>query len=479
MSHSRSAKQTRVNQAAENIERQKSSHFRGRAKVPLEFLHFSEHSPRQLDRGNVERLRDVFREQGVKRLTSGNHIPAVVGKDDLERAVQLSGLSLLDILNGSQDKPPLLRFPDGFRLECLHGKHRVEAAKLSAWWTVTLYSAGTPSATYLSEQAKTSLIEDYSSSQKFSDGLVFRKLVEYETSDPYSRQHWWSWLTDCKKDILSRIFAHKEYNAALREMIRIPALLEDINITVWHKIIATRSDEEFLHYINRIMATFDHICGRQARLWIALDSETVAQLQSRCPGASLKDSRYLQSQLRERRIFRAVDDATREEIWTRLSAVKYLIPTLASLQQDFKYIRGPAKAVYDLLKCPKSGRRGRQILRGMAESTFLMPRLDGKITIQVTDGSTQEIAGHVDDQFEVAFQQLYLFAMRESWDLVNDCPLKEQARKTPTARSADPIVWYGFAKFACSQGFDLPEIQRLIKTNPFEEKARQALPKGQ
>lgn len=232
--------------------------------MPLDFLYFSEHSPRDLDRGNVERLMGVYCDEGVKRLKHEHCIPAIVGKDDLLSAIHLSGLSLVQLLNSSQGDPPRLTFPEGFRLQCLHGKHRIEAAKLSAclqgqdrWWTVMLYSEGTPPAarcsnarisqhkTYagLSTQARRSLVEDYSSSQLFSDGLVFRKIVEYEASDDYSRQHWWSWLTDCKRDILGRIFAHTEYNAALRKLIRIPALLEDLNITVWHKIIATRSDE--------------------------------------------------------------------------------------------------------------------------------------------------------------------------------------------------------------------------------------------
>ncbi|RYN74723.1 hypothetical protein AA0120_g12233 [Alternaria tenuissima] len=469
-------KQARVSEAEEDIERQKSSHFRGRAKVPLEFLHFSEHSPRDLDRANVERLMGVYRDEGVKRLQHEHHIPAVVGKDDLLSAVHLSGLSLVHLLNSSQGNAPRLTFPEGFRLNCLHGKHRIEAAKRSAclqgqdrWWTVTLYSEG------LSTQARRSLVEDYSSSQRFSDGLIFRKIVEYETSDDYSRQHWWSWLTDCKKDILGRIFAHTGYNAALRKLMRIPALLEDFSITVWKKIIATRSDEEFLHYITHILATFDRICGRQRRLWTALDRETVALVQSRCPGASLDDLRYLQGLMHEGRIFRAVDDATRQEIWTRLREVKHLIPTLGSLQQDFKYIRGPAMAVCKLLSPVKGGRQGRRTLRNLAESAFLVPLPNGKVTIQVTDDETQEIAGDVGDQFEAGFQQLYLFAMRESWNLVNDCPRKELARKTPSSRPPDPVVWHDFAQLAYTLGFESPEIQRLRQTNPFEEKARQVL----
>jgi hypothetical protein len=231
-----------------------------------------------------------------------------------------------------------------------------------------------------------------------------------------------------------------------------------------------------LHYITRIITTFDRICGRQKRLRIALDWETVAHVQSRCPGASLNDLRYLERLIDERRIFRAVDDDTRQEIWTRLREVKHLIPTLGSLQQDFKYIRGPAKAVYRLLNAKKSRRQGRRTLRNLAKSVFLMRRSHGKATIQVTDDSTQEIAGSVDDQFEMGFQQLYLFAMRESWNLVGDCPLKEQARKTPSTRSPDPIVWHGFADLAYKLGFESPEIQRLRQANAFEEKARQLLP---
>lgn len=149
MSYSQSMKQARVSQAEEEIERQKSSHFRGRARVPLEFLYFSEHTPRDLDRGNVERLMGVYLEEGVRRLQHEHHIPAVVGKDDLLSAVRLSGLSLVNLLNSSQANPPHLTFPEGFRLRCLHGKHRIEAARLSAclqgqdrWWTVTLYSEG-------------------------------------------------------------------------------------------------------------------------------------------------------------------------------------------------------------------------------------------------------------------------------------------------------------------------------------------------
>lgn len=106
-----------------------------------------------------------------------------------------------------------------------------------------LSSADISVSTDLSEDAKRSLIEDYSNSKSFSDGLIFRKIVEYKLTNRFAERHWWSWLTDSKRDILSRIFEHSGFSTALCNLLRIPALLDDLNISLWHKIIATLSDE--------------------------------------------------------------------------------------------------------------------------------------------------------------------------------------------------------------------------------------------
>jgi hypothetical protein len=95
----------------------------------------------------------VYRNEGVRRLQHEHHVPALIGQEDLLKAVRLANLSFAGFLNNARGSPPLLTFPPGFQLKCLHGKHRIEAAKLSAclqgqdrWWTVTLYSEGMPSA---------------------------------------------------------------------------------------------------------------------------------------------------------------------------------------------------------------------------------------------------------------------------------------------------------------------------------------------
>lgn len=141
--------QIQVNDAERRIEVEKSSKFRGRAQVPLEFLYFSVRCPRDLDRSNVERLKAVYLREGVNRLKPENHVPAIISKADLKSAIKHSGTSLSDLLNRLQENLPRLKFPPNFRLQCLHGKHRIQAAKESArlkgeekWWTVTFYLEG-------------------------------------------------------------------------------------------------------------------------------------------------------------------------------------------------------------------------------------------------------------------------------------------------------------------------------------------------
>lgn len=110
-------------------------------------LYFQWNEPRELNRKNVERLKEVFRTDNVRRLEPRNHIPAVVDQSDLDDAIQTSEISAERLLSNPDNDPPVLTFPTGYRLTCLHGRHRVQAGRetlppTDAWWTVDLYLAG-------------------------------------------------------------------------------------------------------------------------------------------------------------------------------------------------------------------------------------------------------------------------------------------------------------------------------------------------
>jgi hypothetical protein len=135
----------------DRITSDKLSKFRGTAKVRLEHLYFPSQVPRELNRGNVERLKDIFGKEGCRRLNPKNQVPTVIGIHALESSIAQSGTSLSDLLNNPKGVTPELSFPSDFRLECLHGKHRIQAAKESRclkaeekWWIVHLYLTGIP-----------------------------------------------------------------------------------------------------------------------------------------------------------------------------------------------------------------------------------------------------------------------------------------------------------------------------------------------
>ena len=138
-------RRSRFSEQEQGLEEERYVKYRGTARVRLEVLHFQWNESRELSRKNVERLKEVFRTENIRRLEPKNHIPAVVEQSDLDDAIQASEIPAESLLNPDND-PPVLRFPARHRLTCLHGRHRIQAARETlppkdAWWTVDLYLA--------------------------------------------------------------------------------------------------------------------------------------------------------------------------------------------------------------------------------------------------------------------------------------------------------------------------------------------------
>jgi hypothetical protein len=121
--------------------------YKGTARVALHHLHFDNHGRRELNRKNVDRLIEIFRTESVLRLEPQHHIPAVIDPTLLDDVIQASGLSAESLLNNPDQNLPALKLPQQFRLTCLHGQHRIQAAReilppTDAWWVVDLYLVG-------------------------------------------------------------------------------------------------------------------------------------------------------------------------------------------------------------------------------------------------------------------------------------------------------------------------------------------------
>lgn len=104
----------------------------GRCCVRLDHLIF-ESGVRDYDEKNVTRLRNIYKTEGCKRADPDHFIPAVVSPS-------FPGIYQQD----SRRLPDPEALPADFRILCLHGKHRILAAKTflpyrDQWWTLALY----------------------------------------------------------------------------------------------------------------------------------------------------------------------------------------------------------------------------------------------------------------------------------------------------------------------------------------------------
>lgn len=135
------------NEEARFIEQQ--THFAGCAKVQFKHLTFdlNESQPTSLtiDAKNVERLIQIFKLEGCLRLDLAHHIPAIINAQTLRESLYRSQVP--DSGLAARQNPPALFFSDNIHLLCLHGRHRIAAAKEillpgNTWWTVDLYLDG-------------------------------------------------------------------------------------------------------------------------------------------------------------------------------------------------------------------------------------------------------------------------------------------------------------------------------------------------
>ena len=131
---------------SQRIEKERLYRCLGTVSVSLDFLSFP-HST-DLDLENVDRLEKLFRDDGACRPHAAyNRIPALINNRDLQQCLSLSGISAGDLTPCDSRVYPDLSIPAGLHLECLRGRHRIEAASRvlaggRRKWVVDLYPPG-------------------------------------------------------------------------------------------------------------------------------------------------------------------------------------------------------------------------------------------------------------------------------------------------------------------------------------------------
>ena len=240
------------------LETEKSLKYRGVARIRLQWLHFRWNEPGEPDIKNVERLKKAI-EKDCRRLDARNHIVAIISQGDLDDAIRASRLSNGALLSNKGNDYAELVFPPGYRLECLHGRHRILAAKealplLDKWWTVDLYLSGTVllwsrvefrlTKPDISHKLKTWLTEEYSNEKKPGAGDIYRKVRQYHFErNPSFETRWKTWLSDHEVKNLKRLQQRGEWIAAFDDLLDIPGLWGGMLISTLHTAMDTKFDE--------------------------------------------------------------------------------------------------------------------------------------------------------------------------------------------------------------------------------------------
>ena len=259
----------RSSMAASTIETQtylKQRHaFCGSIKCPIRRLRyeFIAVDPRQLDPKNVARLLGIFKLEGCRRLEPQNHVPALISRTSLNALLEYvpGGLSSLNL----HDETPVHVDPN-HDLTCLHGRHRIEAAKKylhpdDKWWIVDLYADGKMSprsepatlimASDLGETEVNELREEYSNAKNFFDGDIFRHLRRaHLAGNTSAKARWLSKLSKTKiRDIgLLEKRAAKDpqtqhLQSALDELLPFTGLWPALQIGTFHRLLSLRCPE--------------------------------------------------------------------------------------------------------------------------------------------------------------------------------------------------------------------------------------------
>jgi len=128
------------------ISKDKLAKYKGTARVSFAHLEFP-HPFRQVDRKIIEQLKRDFEGEGCIKEKLTNRIPAIIHDPILQAGLEKLAISTEEFKVGSKEDPPQLHLGRDTMLECLHGQHRILAAKeflvpSQRWWVVDLYSTG-------------------------------------------------------------------------------------------------------------------------------------------------------------------------------------------------------------------------------------------------------------------------------------------------------------------------------------------------
>ncbi|KAH7323832.1 hypothetical protein BKA65DRAFT_555502 [Rhexocercosporidium sp. MPI-PUGE-AT-0058] len=392
---------------------------------------------------HVEYLKGCFRKDQCRRLEVRNHIEAEVDQQILDVALRGSNVTARELLTNQPNGCPELVFPQGFQIECLHGQHRIQAARefllpTDKWWTVDFYTSD------INEDLKTCLNEQHSNEDRPTDGEAYYKIRYYHFQrDTKAELRWKACLRGCRLKNLKGLLLDEKFTAGFDALLDIPGVWDGMRLTTLQKVMAMGCRD--VSTPSSFMALGKDALGR-------IDTATVKALEGRAPGASTKDL----SELRGGKIFSAFSDRERDVIWERLKMIDGLVPSLFTFFRDIQYLKLCIDCLKRLVIVPKR----ESVCETLARTYSDENQREGQVKIQITEDSFLDRAGTPAECADLGARQLIALAMRDYPAMPAD-RVKENHVQTAPTKEADPAVLRSLADLAFALGFDTPQIRAL------------------
>ncbi|KAF8533988.1 hypothetical protein BDD12DRAFT_758374, partial [Trichophaea hybrida] len=431
----------------------KDASYKGSAVVLLSsFYSPNIYPPRAIDPKNVQRLKSIFEQQGLRRKDPENRIPVLLSQETFQLGLQNSNIQEEDLIRHPSNSPPLFVLPDN-TVRYLHGHHRLAAAieilpPRDQWWGVDIY---------LENNATSALVNyienQYPSSGNITDGEIFRNIrLSSKANDTIKEHYWWSRLTATKRRELKQLLAHFEYRAGFDKLVDIPGLWPALKLGTLHRLLPLKCDEEICRYLEWVRIAWMELLDGDVTLLGGIDRQTVEAIELRVPAISLCDRNFLIGLINSGKIFTLYTDDQKSIIREKIPRITDRIPSLGTLFEDMKYLEPLATSMKFLIG---------------PEPFTKQPSIYSSFEHMYQGDSRGS------EEFNERYRMLWLFAMRNFPQMVSVSPRKERKRPRPTIYEPNHRILNEFAQLAHSLGFISTTINSHVDSIPEKEMARE------
>ena len=233
---------------------------------------------------------------------------------------------------------------------------------------------------------------------------------------------------------------------------------------------ANMPSQELIRYLDRIKHVWICILDGDEELMYNLDPKTVELFEGRAPKTSSADRDFITRAIEKRSAFPLLhNDVKRLRLRQNVVAVDGMIPSIKTLAKDSLYLEDCAKAMRTLIDPTDCHMREaiQHMWRGYGGDYIVLESADG--VAQYGDIQTGD-----EERFEIAYVQLWMFAMRNFHRLTNLVPKSDNKQKVPSI-GPDPQCLLEFARLADALGFRSNAITSILNADADREHARNML----